>query len=219
MAKSITEIRFTIEICCTGDNGRSPIIETVGNRVVKDLKLDDKLAFISSGTRAAPKYDCNWSQNRFFKFYGFAEKAGIMALLDIDEERLNNDETYRRQNHEHVRQALLVMRSLEAAYRNLALFERYGQIYDGTRDQTLPRNDVALVLGVTDEHADQIKMIYAAGNYTTDKIFQLNKYAGLEGSIAECLGDFRVAPYRDVIAQAEMIIPKVISRFRCEHGF
>ena len=53
------------------------------------------------------------------------------------------------------------MRVLESGFRNTALFARYFQKYEGTRDQTVPLDDVSLVLGVKEKHVEEIKRIYS----------------------------------------------------------
>jgi hypothetical protein len=204
-----------IEICCTGNSGRSPIAESIGNHCVKEQGLEEKILFISSGTRAAPEWDDCWPYDKAVEMINRAAGSGLVEDMVVDKDRYDADEGYKAAVSAHARKALHLMRPIEAALRNAALYQK-GMEYTGKRTQLVPRKDVSLVLGVKEKHVSQIRDIYACIE-NPPEIALLNSYAGLEGETADYLGRLSIAPYLQVIEHCKKIMPKVIERFRGEH--
>jgi hypothetical protein len=205
-----------IEICCTGNSGRSPIAEAVGNNYVKELGLEEKILFISSGTRAAPEWDDYWPYDKAAEMITRAAGSGLVKDMDVDKDRYDADEEYNAAVSSHARKALRLMRPIEVALRDAALYQN-GLEYTGKRTQLVPRDDVFLVLGVKEKHVRQIREIYS-GAENPPEIALLNRYAGLEGETADCLGRLSIMPYLKVVEHCKEIMPKVIERFRGEQG-
>ena len=153
-------VEHIIEGVCTGNSGRSTQFEVIGNFFAKELNLENMLSFISSGTSAGPENDNDLPYDKVVSVLGHASKHGLIKLVEVDEQKYNNDADYRSVIQSKVHIAFGIMRPIEAALRDAALFDM-GLKYDGTRTQTVPRSDVSVVLGMTSKHADQIKRIYS----------------------------------------------------------
>ena len=136
---------YLLEVACTGNNGRSPILEVVGNHLIKELDLEGVIKFISSGVQADSRYDSKWDYERIMFVNEKAKRAGIKSYDSIDRDKFENDIEYGVIVIQDTLEALRVMRQLETAFRDAALFNQYGHIYAGERLQTKPHDQVNLV--------------------------------------------------------------------------
>jgi len=203
-----------IEATCTKNNGRSPMVEVIGNQTVKDFGLENALHFISSGTRADPKYDKVLPYNKVVLVLDKASSHGLMKPVDVDKERYKSDSDYRAIIRNNVYMAFRIMRPIEAALRDAALHD-VGMKYDGKRTQTIVRDDVSLVLGMEQKHVDQINQIYEAEQnkplFTT-----ITGYAGVGGEIPDSVGNTDPSVYFGIRDRLCELMPKVVSRFKEE---
>ena len=207
---------YIIEVCCTGNLNRSAMEKVIGNKVVQDENLDDKIRFISSGTRADPQWDNVLPYKKVVSILGKAVKSGLMKETRIDKESYENDPGYRVAIQSQVHTALKMLRPIEEALRTAALYQ-IGLEYNGRRSQTVARDDVSLLLGNEKKHVEHAKAIYE-GKEKQPEISHLNEYAGVPGEIADCLGNLDVNVYINARKEIEHIMPKVVDRFRQEHS-
>jgi protein-tyrosine-phosphatase len=208
-------MRHTIEVCCTGNNGRSPMVEVIGNNEVLEKGLEDKIIFISSGTRADNTWDNAWNYEKANSMLRRASKGGLIDPGVIDEDRYNSETHYQMVVNDLAKKALYIMRPIESALRNAALLD-IGLEYKGGRTQTIVRDYVSLVLGVTSKHVRHAKEIYQ-GEDKVPEIMQLNEYAGVRGEISDAFGKLDPDVYRAIRDEVQKIVPVVINRFVKEH--
>src|SRR3989338_5854851 len=112
---------YIIEAACTGNNSRSKMTEAIGNEKVADSGLEDKLIFISSGTRADPKHDLDIPYEKAESILSRASRHGLMNPINIDRARYETDSAYMDTIQREVRMALRIMRPIEASLRTAAL--------------------------------------------------------------------------------------------------
>ena len=212
----VIKMTYIIEVCCTGNNGRSTMGKAIGNKDVSERGLEDIIKFISSGTRAGPKWDNVWTYEKAASMIRRAAKSGLVKGLEIDKERYSQDEDYRRAVQSHAKKALQIMRPIETALRTAALYE-IGLEFTGERTQTVSRDDVSLVLGVQQKHAEHVKEIYK-DHPNPPQISSFNEYAGVSGEIPDGLGNLDVNVYKNIRDHLLETMPKVIDRFQKEHN-
>lgn len=203
--------KHIIEVCCTGNSGRSTQAEVIGNYYANELNLDDVLLFISSGTRADPKYDNILPYEKVVSVLNSASSYGLMKQVDVDKDRYENDSGYRVAIQDEVHMAFKIMRPIEAALRNSALY-KMNMKYDGTRTQTVLRNDVSLILGMTQKHVSQVNEIYSSFEQKP-LITTITEYAGVSGEIPNALGNPNPIAYIKIRDKLLEVMPKVIERF------
>lgn len=203
-----------IEVTCTGNIGRSPMAEIIGNNTVKSFNLEDKLSFISSGTRAASEHDNILPYDKVVSYLNRASSHGLMKSVDVDREKYEQDSNYRITIQDKVHMASRIMRPIEAALRDSALYH-IGLKYDGKRTQTIPRHDVSLILGMEQKHVEQIKEIYFVSEHIP-LITTIIDYAGDEGEILESIGNTNPAVYFKIRDRLCELMPKIVNRFREE---
>ncbi len=204
-----------IEAVCTGNNGRSPMLEAVGNREVARLGIEEKIGFISSGTEAAPEFDLKWNYRKAEMMITKASRSGLVKPLELDPERYNADPEYAAAVNSRALKAVQIMRSIETALREAALYDAEITNQSG-RKQTVPRDDVSLVLGFTSKHLAQAETIYSTGGFKPE-IAQVHLYARTTDEPKDGLGSLDVQIYIRMRRQLEEIVPKVLERFRDEH--
>lgn len=203
--------KHIIEVCCTGNSGRSTQAEVIGNYYANELNLDDVLLFISSGTRADPKYDNILPYEKVVSVLNSASSYGLMKQVDVDKDRYENESGYRVAIQDEVYMAFKIMRPIEAALRNSALY-KMNMKYDGTRTQTVLRNDVSLILGMTQKHVSQVNEIYSSFEQKP-LITTITEYAGVSGEIPNALGNPNPIAYIKIRDKLLEVMPKVIERF------
>lgn len=203
---------YLIEICCTGNNGRSPMAEVVGNHYLQTCNLEDRICFISSGTEADARFDALWPLSKVAFVLSKASTAGLIPSGDLDAARYERDKSYRGLVQHHAIKALRMMRSIEGALRDAALCH-VGLEYTGQRTQTMPRSDVSLVLGITSKHADQARIIYSTRQQPPPAV-QVGDYAGVQEEVPDCLGSLRTETYIGARQQLERILPTVVEKLR-----
>lgn len=203
--------KHIIEVCCTGNSGRSTQAEVIGNHYANELNLDDVLLFISSGTRADPKYDNILPYEKVVSVLNSASSYGLMKQVDVDKDRYENESGYRVAIQDEVYMAFKIMRPIEAALRNSALY-KMNMKYDGTRTQTVLRNDVSLILGMTQKHVSQVNEIYSSFEQKP-LITTITEYAGVSGEIPNALGNPNPIAYIKIRDKLLEVMPKVIERF------
>ena len=206
-----------IEVTCTGNNGRSAMAEAIGNHTTKKLNLEDVLSFISSGTRAGPEYEKILPYSEVVSILSRASSHGLMKPAEVDRERYKQDSDYRVAIQDSVHMAFRIMRPIEAAFRDSALYN-IGMRYDGTRTQTVARDDVSVVLGMEQKHVDQIKKIYSASEHRPI-ISTITQYARYHGEIPDSIGSTDPTVYFTIRDKLLELMPKVVTRFREEHQF
>lgn len=204
-------VEHIIEGVCTGNSGRSTQFEVIGNFFANELNLENELSFISSGTGAGPENDHDLPYNKVVSVLGHASKYGLIKPVQVDEQKYNDDADYRSVIQYKVHIAFGIMRPIEAALRDKALFDM-GLKYDGTRTQTVPRSDVSVVLGMTSKHADQIRRIYLPFEQKP-VISTVTEYAGVSGEIPDALGNPDPKAYFLIRDRLVDLVPRVIERF------
>lgn len=204
-----------IEVTCTGNNGRSPMAEVIGNHTAKDFNLEDMLSFISSGTRAGPEHDEVLPYNKVVSVLSKASSHGLMKPVDVDRDKYETDSDYRATIQYSVHMAFRIMRPIEVALRDAALYN-IGMRYDGKRTQTVARDDVSLVLGMEQKHVDHINQIYSVSKHKP-LISTLIAYAGVDGEIPDSIGNTDPAVYFEIRERLCDVMPKVVDRFKEEH--
>lgn len=204
-----------IEVCCTGNNGRSPVGEVIGNLIVKELSLQNVISIISSGTRADRKYDYILPYNKCVSILNKASHNGLMRSVEVNKERYNTDPDYKVTIRDYVHMAFRIMRPIEAALRDSALYD-IGVKYEGNRTQTVINNDVSLVLGMAQENTEHVRQIYCSIE-DTPVIETITDYAEVEGEISNYLGNTNPAVYLAIRERLFEIMPKVINRVRDEY--
>jgi protein-tyrosine-phosphatase len=204
-----------IEVVCTGNNGRSPMAEVIGNYFISSMGLENRLCFISSGTRADPGWDTYPSYSEVVSILNKASRHGLMKAVDVDEDKYKNDPAYRMIIQEKVHMAFRIMRPIEAALRDAALYD-IGLRYNGKRTQTRARDDISLVLGMESRHITHLNEIYSRASYKPP-FNTLTKYGGIIGEIPDFIGNphpsvcFKI---KDILHE---VMPKVINRFKKEY--
>ncbi|MCX6706743.1 MAG: hypothetical protein NT001_01225 [Candidatus Woesearchaeota archaeon] len=205
-----------IEVVCTGNNGRSPMAEVIGNHTSNEMGLEGKLHFISSGTKAAPDHDNELPYEKASSILKMGSSHGLINPIEVDKQRYENDPDYNSAIKAKVQMALSIMRPIETALRNAALFDIGLRCY-GERMQTKPRDDVSLVLGMEQKHVSDVEKIYYLGRDTKPQIATITGYAGIEGNIPDALGNTDPKIYKQARDKLIEAMPLVISRFREEH--
>ena len=204
----------TIEVTCTGNNGRSVMAQAIGNLTVKNFNLEGKLCFISSGTRADLKYDQFLPYDKVESMLSRGSRHGLFSPIDVDKVRYENDPDYMLVIQERFQEAIVIMRSLEAIYRDAALFN-IGLRHDGKRTQTIARDDVSVVLGMQQKHVNQIIKIYSATRHRP-LITTVTEYAGVDGEILDAIGNTNPKVYFEIRDRLSEIMPLVVRRFQRE---
>jgi protein-tyrosine-phosphatase len=207
--------KYIIEVACTGNNGRSPMAEVIGNHTAKELGLEDILSFISSGTRAGPEHDEVLPYNKVVSVLSKASSHGLMKPVEVEKDRYEHDTDYRLAIQGNVHMAFRIMRPIETALRDSALYD-IGMRYDGTRTQTIARDDVSVVLGMEPNHLDQINEIYSISKHKP-LITTLTEYAGDSGEIPDSIGNTDPTVYSTIRDKLLEVMPKVVSRFRTDN--
>ncbi|MBU4283647.1 MAG: hypothetical protein KJ968_00940 [Nanoarchaeota archaeon] len=212
----VKEEKHIIEVCCTGNLGRSPMAEVIGNHTVVDMGLEGKIGFISSGILVDPKYDKNIPYCEVVSILDKASKNDLVEKIDVIEEKYNKDPDYREIIEKRARVALEIMRPIEAALRTAALYNKFNiNLSDRKRCQTVVREDVSVILGMEERHVSFVKKMYEGGE-NTPTITTITRYAGFGGEIPVAFGKTNPKVYVDIGNKLEEIMPKVVLRFKEE---
>ena len=207
---------YLVELCCTGNNARSRMAESIGNRLALDEGLEQKIKFISSGILAVPP------KIRSYEWVAgvleHASKIDIIGKQELDQGRYEKDENYQIEllgaaNEARYRMMVIEERLAASALRELGL-----EIPSGRR-QTIVRDDVSLMLGMERKHVAYAKRIYRKHKKTTGKsrhpmMMTLNRFTGIEGEIPELLGTIDINPYRELREELFKIMDHVIERLK-----
>jgi protein-tyrosine-phosphatase len=204
--------KYIIEVTCTGNNGRSPMAEVIGNHTAKELNLEEVLSFISSGTQAGLEHDGVFPYNKVVSVLSRASSHGLMRPVEVDFDKYEHDPWYRAAIQDRVHMAFRIMRPIETALRDSALYD-IGMKYDGIRTQTVARDDVSIVLGMEPTHVDQINEIYS-GSEHKPFISTITQYAGDSGKISDSIGNTNPVTYFIIRDKLLEVMPKVVSRFK-----
>ena len=225
---------YLVEICCTGNNGRSPMAEVIANKILEENGFEGHIGVISTGTRADPQWDNVLPYQKVVSIYSKALRSGLVKKAEIDKEKYEHDEEYRKATQATVRELLGIMRPIEAALRDAALLDA-GLKYQGRRSQTIPRDDVDMLLGMEEKHATHAKQIYAGKAHpprigtilkdvsdsgistdweyvrTREEFTDFSKEcASFPENIPDCLGSLSVEPYIEVRKILERALPIII---------
>ena len=212
----IKEKKHIIEVCCTGNIGRSPMAELIGNHTVVDMGLEDKIGFISSGILVNPKYGENIPYDEVVFILNRASENNFLDETHVIEKEYNNNTNYQKIIREKFNVALKNMRFVEAALRNIALYNNFNiELSDWERCQTVVRDDVSVILGMDKGHVGFVEKIYE-GRENKPTITTITQYAGIGGEIPAAFGKTNPKIYVDIGNKLEKIMPKVVSRFKEE---
>lgn len=210
-------MRHVIEACCTGNNGRSPMVEVIGNKEILTRGLEEKVIFISSGTRADHSWDNVWHYEKAKFVLQRAARSGLMIEpAVIDKGRYDEDTDYQISVNKYARKMIAILRPIETALRNAALLD-IGIEYKGGRRQTRAGNNVSLVLGITNKHVRHVKEFYQ-GEEKIPEIMQLHEYAGIPGEIPDAFGQLDPGVYREIRDEILDLMPTVVERFKSDHN-
>lgn len=211
---------YLIEFVCTGNNGRSPMAEAVGNYWLKKHGFKDTFGFISSGTKVDAG---NESIMPYEKAKFLLEHIGkrinlVNQDLYIDERLFNGNEGYREVISSKAKDLLVgILRLEDAKFRNQALFEKAIKLPENPKHQTIPRSDVYLVLGMEHKHVTQVNQIYDEAGIPENRrplITTVSSYIGGHGFIDDMLGSEDIIPYRHLRDNLyHEIIPKIVTNF------
>ena len=202
-----------IEAVCTGNNGRSVIVDIQGNAYVRKKGLIDQIRFISSGVEAAPEHDEQWDYQKASFVFAKTRLAGFISD-EVDQKRYHSNSIYKVHTDTMAKGFLRVLQDLETRNRDAAL-GRTGLYYRGERTQTVPRDDVHLVLAMTERHKGKVEELYAGRDHAP-MITTFNAYIGLKGDIKGCLGELSDRCHSELSRYVAGHIPTVVERFRGE---
>ena len=212
-------MEYTLEVCCTGNNGRSPMAEAIGNWYLEQRRWQDTARFISSGTRADPQWDDILPYKKVVSVLAKASQNGIMEPVEVDEYRYETDKDYEAVIREKVKAVMKNMRSIESALRDAALHGRDLK-YDGTRSQTIVRDDVSIVLGMEKRHVEEVKQIYSGvDEEQKPQIITLADYVNADCEIPDSIGNTNPLVYRKIRDILLDMIPRAVLRFKEEHDY
>jgi protein-tyrosine-phosphatase len=204
-----------IEAVCTGNNGRSVIVDAHGNAYINRNNLSDQIRFISSGVEAAPEHDEQWDYEKASFVFAKTRLAGFISD-EVDKNRYHSDSIYKVHTDTMAKGFLRVLRDLETRNRDAAL-GRTGLSYWGERTQTVPRDDVHLVLAMTERHKDRVEELYSGRDHVPT-ITTFNAYVGLNGDVKGCLGELSDRCHSELSRYVAGHMPTVVERFRGEVG-
>ena len=205
-------MKYHIEIVCSGNNGRSPMAEAIGNKEVREKRIKG-LIFTSSGTLVS---ESRMSYERASQILDKAEKIGFLEAVVVNQTKYEDDKDYRNAIEVQARNAKIMMWALEKKLRTSALME-IGISDEHVQRQITPSSEISLILGVEQSHADFARNIYAAENIPAPGIFQISEYAGVELDFPNPLGSAGIEVYRDIRDKLAITMHRVVERFRREH--
>lgn len=217
MFVKMTDTIYTIEVCCTGNNGRSPMAEAIGNKYLEDKCWQKTAKLISSGTRADQKWDYIIPYKKAVSVLDRASKNSLMKSIEIDKDRYEFDEDYKTAMIDKVHMAMRIMRPIEAALRDAALYD-IGLKYNGKRTQTKACSDISLVLGMEKKHVDHVNEIYSK-EQNKPEITTITDYLGIDGEIPDSIGSTNPKTYFEIRDILSDLMPKVILKFKDEHDY
>lgn len=207
---------ITVEFVCTGNSGRSPAAEAVGKKHASDNGLDVRV--ISSGTHvdAAISYGCVHALRILAHVQDSPhlsrDAQEITKRLLNDPEaaaRYERDAAFRNYVEDVTRSFTASLSIIERINKNWALASA-GFSYVGEPTQTVARDDVDLVLPMTDELADTVRTIYV-GKDVIPIIEPLPAYSSVAGRYSGTLGkDF--SAYRDFFETIRRAVPRALDR-------
>jgi len=156
-----------VEFVCSGNNGRSPIAEAVGKRILDSLGLNANVRITSSGTQV--------------DFSKVRDLAGFIAPFV---EQAIRREIFPRSYAELVKKdsqkVLDEMFEIEETWRNNYILNFVNPGFGNhSRQQTLVRSEAQLILPVDQSNFERVAKIYKSSGYSP-KIETLAEYAGLE---------------------------------------
>jgi hypothetical protein len=208
---------YLIEIVCTGNN-ESPLVEAVGNHLLRQYKLNNLMGFISSGTRADLKYlsDMPFEKTRFILQEAGKKSGFVSDDFEISKFRFEHSKEYRSSALSYAKTFFInVLRPLETAMSNIALLEAGIEPPSERYKQTIANERALLILGVQINHAKEVSKIYSnsKGIYYVPEITTLAGYAGTLIDLEDNLGSSTPRPYQKSVQELEFILPIIIEKF------
>lgn len=193
---------YLIEFACTGNNGRSPLAETIGfdqaHTEYKDLfRPTQKIDVVSSGTKAEEIFNNThplegklWLMEKTLNYKGgellfSEERKAIEEILGMEEaeitEQYNENIEFRIKFQQCSNIILKEASKEEQRHRNNYLSKRGLEATGQYNKQTIANKNTAIVLGVKDENTEVVKEIYSkAGIEPFAGIHTLTDYADMD---------------------------------------
>jgi len=156
----------TIEVCCTGNHGRSPLMELKAEMVLRELGLTRKYEVISTGTRVAelrsgviPYQDQEKIVNKAIERGDIYNSCECLYLLDNLGKVQDLGAYWKKALDQFIRE--------EEENRHIAVkhFSLEGMIKPFSQ-QTVPRAGVVLVLASDPKNRDRASDIYSTSRYS-----------------------------------------------------
>jgi len=217
--------RYIVEVLCSGNNGRSPIAETIGNHSVSSQHdLVGKIQVVSSGVNVDAPMTFERAQ-RFIRLADKAQREDSVMVLDAlqmrfiglflenpQQESYSSNEVYRTEVNTIAQISRTVLQVMDATLRNAVLGE-LGLRFQGEKRQTVARPDVHLVLGMDRAVTERARQIYEE-NYVP--VYSLMEYVGLEHHVTDGIEDISLRTYQVMRDFLKDGMTKALDRFAKE---
>jgi len=173
--------QINLEYVCTGNNGRSPMAETIARDYVARKGLENRVRISSSGTNHNQLFV--QQRNDPAKLLVLVElglKNGLYKdrIKSLAKKVAEGNETEKNLLDECVNYLV----KAEGIYRDMALLE-IGLTANGEYHQPTIPKDIQLILAMAKNNAQQVEQIYAESN-VNPLITTVNEYAHLPGDVS-----------------------------------
>jgi len=216
-----------IEYVCTGNNGRSPMVETIAKAYVSESGLQDIVVVSSSGSGLnalfQPSGDAAKMEKLSFISLGLHNRvygSNVVNSSDVVNPAIRSP--YKTMatsvldkglaaNDDDVQICLDFLIWAEGIFRNMAL-ANIGLMANGTyHTPTEPRGDVNVVLPMAHSNVVQVRAIYEGSRFAPPHIEALNQYVQMEGDVPNPFCQLLPA-YEQCRDYLMVAVPKTIDR-------
>jgi hypothetical protein len=205
-----------IEFVCLGNNGRSPILETVVKDQAIKMRLDEEVQITSSGRYVNNRHPFDLLLSTMKKhldsphmqIYGTEQDKVKTMIADPDiKQKYENDSQFRKQFLYYFDQVYRPLQAMDVAFRNNVL-ARHGLNYESERYQFPSQEGLDYIFTTTNLLVEPVKELMINDNPIITSVGKAANIKDLKGGF----GKFDITFYERLYQGAKKAAPIILER-------